>query len=145
MTYPPPPSGPYEPPPIENGPEGTGQPYGQGQPSGYPPPPPPPGYGVPAPGYGPATGAFGPAPDNYLVWSILCTVLCCLPLGIVAIINSTKVNGLWAAGQFAEAQKAAADAKKFAMWGAIASAVFAVLYVLFMVVFGVSMFSFNSV
>ncbi len=31
-------------------------------------------------------------PDNNLVWAILCTVLCCLPLGIVAIIKSTKVN-----------------------------------------------------
>ena len=33
---------------------------------------------------------MGPPPDNNLVWAILCTVLCCLPLGIVSIIKSTK-------------------------------------------------------
>lgn len=25
-------------------------------------------------------------PDNYLVWSILCTVLCCIPFGVAAIV-----------------------------------------------------------
>lgn len=24
------------------------------------------------------------APDNYMVWAILCTILCCTPLGIVS-------------------------------------------------------------
>ena len=142
MTNPPPPPGPYEPPPIENTPEGHGQPFGQGPPGGYPPPPPP-GYGAPPPGYGvPAYGPpGGPAPDNYLVWSILCTVLCCLPLGIVAIINSSKVNGLWAAGQFAAAQKASTDAKKFAMWGAIIGAIVGVIYLIVTVATGMSAYS----
>jgi interferon-induced transmembrane protein len=27
---------------------------------------------------------------NQFVWSILCTVMCWMPLGIVAIINSSK-------------------------------------------------------
>jgi uncharacterized membrane protein YjfL (UPF0719 family) len=62
------------------------------------------------------------------VWSILVTVLCCLPLGIVAIINSSKVSGLWASGQFAEAQRASENAKKFAIWGAVAGAVGLVIY-----------------
>jgi hypothetical protein len=30
-------------------------------------------------------------PDTNLVWAILCTVLCCLPLGIVSIIKATSV------------------------------------------------------
>lgn len=58
-------------------------------------------------------------PDNNLVWAILCTVLCCLPLGVVAIIKSTSVNSLWSQGKHAEAQKAADDTKKYAKWGAI--------------------------
>ncbi|MFT3660074.1 MAG: CD225/dispanin family protein [Gordonia sp. (in: high G+C Gram-positive bacteria)] len=82
-------------------------------------------------------GAPGPEPDNNLVWAILCTVLCCLPLGIVSIIKSTSVSKLWAQGDFAGAQKAADDAKKFAMWGAIASVVVVILYVIFMVVVGI--------
>lgn len=101
-------------------------------PGNYPPPPPPGAF--PPPG-GPVPG--GAQPDNNLVWAILCTVLCCLPLGIVSIIKSTQVSGLWTSGRYAEAQKAADDAKKFAIWGAIAGAVFAVLYIIFVVLIGV--------
>ena len=75
-------------------------------------------------------------PDNNLVWAILCTVLCCLPLGIVAIIKSTKVKELWALGDKAGAQKAADDAKKWAIWGAAAAAVVWVLYIIFFMVIG---------
>jgi hypothetical protein len=41
---------------------------------------------------------------------ILCTVLCCLPLGIVSIVYASKVSGLWAQGRYAEAQEASANA-----------------------------------
>lgn len=64
------------------------------------------------------------------MWAILSTVLCCLPLGIVAIVKSTSVSKLWAMGDFAGAQRAADDAKKFAIWGAIASVVVWVLGVI---------------
>ena len=52
-------------------------------------------------------------PDNLLVWSILVTVLCCWPLGIPAIINSTKVDKLWDSGDKAGAFDAAKKAKTF--------------------------------
>lgn len=80
----------------------------------------------------------GAPPDNNLVWAILATVLCCLPLGIVAIIKSTKVKELWMAGDHAGAQKAANDAKKYSMWAAGAAALVWVLYILFFVVIGVA-------
>ena len=70
----------------------------------------------------------GTPPDNNLVWAILCTVLCCLPLGIVAIIKSTKVKELWALGDHAGAEKAAADAKKYSLWGAGIGLFFIVIY-----------------
>lgn len=93
---------------------------------GYPPPPPPP----PGPGapyqyqYG---GGSTAAPDNYLVWSILATLFCCLPFGIVAIVKSAQVNGLWSSGQYAAAQKASADAKKWATVSAIVGVVLVVI------------------
>lgn len=62
---------------------------------------------------------MGTPPDNNLVWAILCTVLCCLPLGIVSIIKATKVKELWLQGDTIGAQKAADDAKKWALWGAV--------------------------
>ncbi|MCD8166876.1 MAG: CD225/dispanin family protein, partial [Bacteroides sp.] len=37
-------------------------------------------------------GAISQKPDNYLVWAILSTVLCCLPAGVVSIVYSVKVN-----------------------------------------------------
>jgi hypothetical protein len=80
----------------------------------------------------------GNPPDNNLVWAILCTVMCCLPLGIVAIIKSTKVKELWAQGDHAGAQKAADDAKKYSIWGAGIGVLFIALYVIFVLVIGVA-------
>ncbi|MCW5518282.1 CD225/dispanin family protein [Aureitalea sp. L0-47] len=80
----------------------------------------------------------GTPPDNNLVWAIICTVLCCLPLGIVAIIKSTKVKELWLSGDHAGAQKAADDAKKYAIWGMVAGGVLVILYIIFVVVLGVA-------
>jgi predicted secreted protein len=83
-------------------------------------PPPPPGYPPQQPG--------GQAPNNYLVWAILTTLFCCLPFGVVAIVKSSQVNGLWAQGQYAEAQASAEAAKKWSMWAAIAGVVAGVIY-----------------
>lgn len=54
-------------------------------------------------------------PDNYLVWAILSTFLCCLPLGAVAIVKSTKVDNLWLSGNHAEAIQASQSAKQWAL------------------------------
>ncbi|EMD26281.1 CD225/dispanin family protein [Amycolatopsis azurea] len=99
----------------------------------YPNYPPPGGPPPQQPYYG-GVPNYGPPPDNNLVWAILCTVLCCLPLGIVAIVKSSQVQTLWAQGFHAEAQKAADDAKKWSMWGAIATGVLFLLYIVFVVV-----------
>ena len=69
-----------------------------------------------------------PRPKNYLVESILITLFCCLPLGVVAIINASKVNSAYDAGNYAEAQKASEDAKKWMKYGLIGGIVAGVLY-----------------
>jgi hypothetical protein len=71
-------------------------------------------------------------PDNNLVWAIVCTLLCCMPAGIVSIISATKVDSLWNAGQHSDAMKEAKKAKDWAIYGAIASLVLWVLYILVM-------------
>lgn len=58
-----------------------------------------------------------PPPPSNLVWAILTTIFCCLPLGIVAIIKASKVNGLYVAGQYEAALAASKDAKKWSMIG----------------------------
>nr|WP_158892852.1 CD225/dispanin family protein [Amycolatopsis anabasis] len=84
------------------------------------------------PPYGPP--AYGPPPENYLVWAILTTVLCCMPLGIVAIVKSSQVNTLWFQGFHDEARKSAESAKKWAMWSAISVGILILLYIIFLVV-----------
>lgn len=54
-------------------------------------------------------------PDNYMVWAILSTILCCVPFGIVSIVYAGKVNGLWDQGQYVQAKDAADKAKMWAM------------------------------
>jgi len=88
-----------------------------------PPPPPPPSYGAPQ-----VPGPQGTPPPNYLVWAILTTIFCCLPLGIASIVFSTQVNSKWAQGDVAGAQDASAKAKRFAMWAAIVGVVLGVLW-----------------
>lgn len=52
-----------------------------------------------------------PKPSSYLVLSIIATVLCCTPAGIVALIYSARVNSLYNAGQYTMAQKASETAQ----------------------------------
>lgn len=72
-------------------------------------------------------------PDNNLVWAILATVICCVPLGIVAIIKASSVDSLWASGKYEEARKAANDARKWAIIGAVSGFVIIVIYVIVLV------------
>jgi hypothetical protein len=89
---------------------------------GTPPPPPP-----PAPGYN--QGPVGTPPPNYLVWAILSTIFCCLPLGIASIVFAAQVNGKWASGDVAGAQNASAKAKQFAIIAAVVGVVVNGIYV----------------
>ena len=50
---------------------------------------------------------------NYLTQSIICTLLCCLPLGIVGIIYAAQVNTKVAQGDIEGARNASKNAK---MW-----------------------------
>ncbi|MBU2551742.1 MAG: CD225/dispanin family protein [Proteobacteria bacterium] len=61
----------------------------------------------------PPGGAPQPLVKNHLVWSILVTLFCCLPFGIVAIVKSAGVNTLVAAGDYQGAIEKANSAKKW--------------------------------
>ncbi|MGK3202703.1 CD225/dispanin family protein [Amycolatopsis sp. MEPSY49] len=76
-------------------------------------------------GWGPH---YGPPPDNNMVWAILSTVMCCMPLGIVSIVKASQVNSLWFQGFHVEAHRAADEARKWAMWSAISFSVLIGLY-----------------
>lgn len=67
-------------------------------------------------------------PPTYLVWSILTTIFCCLPFGIVAIVKSSKVSSLYAQGDYDGALKASCDAKVWAIVSACVGFVSSVIY-----------------
>jgi hypothetical protein len=69
--------------------------YKCGQPLGYRP--------GQTPGYVP----------NYLVWSILVTIFCCLPLGIASIVYSSQVDTRLRLGDYDGAVDASNKAKTF--------------------------------
>ncbi len=50
---------------------------------------------------------------NYLPQAILCTIFCCLPFGIVAIVYAAQVNSKLAAGDYQGAQTSSESAKKW--------------------------------
>lgn len=52
-------------------------------------------------------------PKTWLAESILVTIFCCLPFGIVGIVNASKVSALYAQGKYAEAEIRSANAKKW--------------------------------
>lgn len=70
---------------------------------------------------------FSQAPNDYLVWAILTTIFCCLPLGIVSIVKAKSVSKRWAVGDQEGAFIAAAEAKRFALWSAISSVAVALI------------------
>lgn len=70
-------------------------------------------------------------PDNFLVWAILSTLFCCLPFGIVSIVYASKVDGLWFAGKYAEAQEAASKARTWFWWSFVSALIIWIVYIIF--------------
>jgi hypothetical protein len=98
--------------------------------------PPPPGSYTPPPPPGSAFG--GPPPPaqqipNYLWQSIVVTLCCCLPFGIVAIIFAAQVNDKLRRGDLAGAMQSSKQAK---MWCLIALGCGLLVAIIYMVVGG---------
>lgn len=113
-----------------------------GRPLNAPPPPPQASYTPPPPAsqasYIPPSASQGSAstgagaPPNHLILAIFTTLCCCLPLGIVAIIFAAQVNSKYAAGDYAGAQSASANAKKWAIIAIVVGLLFQVIWMVFM-------------
>ena len=66
-----------------------------------------------------------------MVLAILTTIFCCLPTGIYAIIQASKVDKLYMAGDYDGAEIAAGDAKKWSIIGIVLSVIGGLIYFLF--------------
>lgn len=58
-----------------------------------------------------SSAAPEPMPQTYLVWSVICTILCCTIPGIVAIINSAKVSSRYYEGDMEGSRRASRNAE----------------------------------
>jgi hypothetical protein len=103
-----------------------GKPLAGGTPvqqASYTPPPPPPGaYSAPA----------QPQQQipNYLWQSIVVTLCCCLPFGIVAIIFAAQVNDKLRRGDIAGAMQSSKNAKMWMLIGLACGVVVFIIYAL---------------
>lgn len=57
-----------------------------------------------------------PMPDTYMWQSIFVTLFCCLPFGIIAIINSAAVSSAYNSGNEQLAYQKSQSAKSFVNW-----------------------------
>ncbi|MCM1318814.1 MAG: CD225/dispanin family protein [Muribaculaceae bacterium] len=69
-------------------------------------------------------------PSNNMVWAILCTIFCCLPFGIVAIIKASNVKSAWYAGNRDLAIQNSKDAMKWCILSVISGVVVMFLAIL---------------
>lgn len=81
---------------------------------------PPPVAAPVAPAQVPPPAARPPKPNNYLVWAILATVLCCIPFGIVSIVYASQVDSKYVTADYAGAEESARLAKVWFWVAAIA-------------------------
>jgi hypothetical protein len=64
------------------------------------------------------TGPKLPPVPNHLLWAILTTLFCCLPMGIVSIVYAVKVDRHRADGDLQAARAASRAAGQWAFWSA---------------------------
>ena len=74
---------------------------------------------------------------SYLVHAILCTLFCCMPFGIVAIVYAAQTSSKSQAGDMAGAQYASEKARLWCWISFLVGLVPAVLWLLFVLVAGV--------
>lgn len=73
--------------------------------------------------------------ENHMVWAILVTLFCCLPLGIPAIVFSSQVDDKMNKGDYSGAVESANKAKTFC-WIAFGLGIAFVVYCFVMAVTG---------
>lgn len=72
------------------------------------------------------------APKNWLIESVLVTIFCCLPIGIVGIILALLVDTLWKEGHKEAAERLSLEAGKWVKYGIIFGVIALILYMLLM-------------
>jgi len=67
-------------------------------------------------------------PKSYLAWAIIVTILCCIPLGVVAIIYASQVNSYIKRGDMARARRASDRAQGWIVATIVLGLVWGIFY-----------------
>lgn len=78
-------------------------------------------------------------PKTWLAESILVTVLCCLPFGIVGIVYASKVSTLYMQGLYDQAAEASSSAKAWTLLGFFIGLIGVIAY---LAIYGAALFAF---
>ncbi len=78
----------------------------------------------------PNCAAFLPMPKTWFVESILVTIFCCLPFGILGIIEASNVKAMYRAGNYEQAIHHSKWAQIWIAWGFFSMLAFIALYIL---------------
>ena len=79
-------------------------------------------------------------PETHMTKAILCTLFCCLPFGIAAIVNASEVSSAYMSGNYDLALQKSMNADKWCTWSFIAAAIWVVLYIAIYAITGASLF-----
>ena len=71
-------------------------------------------------------------PSNWLWQSIVATILCCLPFGIVGIVFAARVDSLYYNRRYAEAEASAKKAKTWTLVAVGAGLIYLVIWIILM-------------
>ncbi|MDR0738405.1 MAG: CD225/dispanin family protein [Prevotellaceae bacterium] len=75
-------------------------------------------------------------PNTYLWQSIVVTILCCLPLGIPAIVYAAQVERYYTQGNVDAAQRASNNAKNFCIAALASGLAIYVAYIIYIIAIG---------
>lgn len=71
-------------------------------------------------------------PSNWLWQSIVATILCCLPFGIVGIVFASRVDSLYYNNRYAEAEAASKKAKTWTLVAIGAGIIYLIIWIVLM-------------
>ncbi|MFI3268016.1 MAG: CD225/dispanin family protein [Rikenellaceae bacterium] len=74
-------------------------------------------------------------PKSWMLRSILVTIFCFFPFGIMGIINSARISTLWQSERYAESLEASEQAKWWTKWGFLIALLFWASWGLYLILF----------
>ena len=73
-------------------------------------------------------------PNSNIALAIITTVVCCVPIGIYAIILANRVETLYYDGEYEKAEMTAQDVKKWSIIGMVISALGFFAYIIILII-----------